>query len=259
MFVGRGVGAVESRWFPGLEGRLMPQMPLLFGSGVFLYLLAVNIHYAYFAFESAQEQARRANTALVLAREAELKALKAQINPHFLFNSLNSISALTAVDAPRAREMCLKLSDFLRTTLRLGEQQSIPFGQELALARTYLEIERVRFARRLNLEVDIDPACENCVLPPLIVQPLVENAIKHGIAGLVDGGFVRLTGKIDGPLVRITVENDYDPDTPAPRKSGLGLTNIRSRLAARYGDEARLDIQKTDNRFRAELIVPRAE
>jgi hypothetical protein len=252
-----GVALLAARWMPGLPARLAPQDALLFGSGVFLYLLAVTIHYAYFAFESAQDETRRANAAAVLAREAELKALKAQINPHFLFNSLNSVSALTAVDPAGAREMCLKLSDFLRTTLRLGEQESIPFGHELKLAQVYLEVEQVRFGKRLCVEREIDPSSESAKVPPLIVQPLIENAVKHGIAGLVDGGTIRVTAQLDGPLLRVTVENDFDPDSPAPRKTGLGLTNIRNRLASRYGENARLDIQKGDTRFRAELILPR--
>jgi two-component system, LytTR family, sensor histidine kinase AlgZ len=256
-FLARGIALVAATWMPGLPARLRPQDALLFGSGVFLYLLAVTIHYAYFAFVSAQDEGRRANAAAVLAREAELKALKAQINPHFLFNSLNSVSALTAVDPAGAREMCLKLSDFLRTTLRLGEQESIEFGHELKLAQVYLEVEQVRFGKRLRVEREIDPMSEPAKVPPLIVQPLIENAVKHGIAGLIDGGIIRVTAKVDGALLRVTVENDYDPDSPAPRKTGLGLTNIRNRLASRYGDNARLDIQKTDTRFRAELIFPR--
>jgi two-component system sensor histidine kinase AlgZ len=258
-YLARGIAALAGTSMPGLPARLAPQLPLLFGSGVFLYLLAVTIHYAYFAFASAQDEGRRANAAAVLARDAELKALKAQINPHFLFNSLNSVSALTAVDPAGAREMCLKLSDFLRTTLRLGEQENIAFGHELKLAQVYLEVEQVRFGKRLRVEREIDPRAESARVPPLIVQPLVENAVKHGIAGLVDGGAIRITAKIDGHLLRVTVENDFDPDSPAPRRTGLGLTNIRNRLAARYGEKARLDIQKGETRFRAELILPRAE
>src|SRR6185436_18911903 len=112
-------------------------------------------------------------------------------NPHFLFNCLNSISALTASDAARAREVCVRLSEFLRNTLGLGERESIPWKEELELARTYLEVERVRFGARLQVEMDVDDACVECKVPPLVLQPLVENAIKHGIATLVEGGTVR--------------------------------------------------------------------
>jgi two-component system sensor histidine kinase AlgZ len=259
MTLARGIGALVGRWDSTFPARLAPQLPLLFGSGVFLYLLAVTIHYVYFTWDAAQEEGRRAKEAQILARDAELKALKAQINPHFLFNSLNSISALTTVDAAKARDMCLKLSDFLRTTLRLGGEQNIPLSEEIRLARTYLEVEQVRFGRRLSIEFAIDGTCEGAMVPPLIVQPLVENAVKHGIAGLVDGGTVRVSAATDRGLLRVAVENGYDPETPSPRRSGLGLTNIRDRLAARYGDAARLDVLKTANLFRAELILPRAE
>jgi LytS/YehU family sensor histidine kinase len=116
--------------------------------------------------------------ALVAARDAELKALKAQINPHFLFNSLNSISALAGIDAARAREMCVRLSDFLRSSLSVGEREAVPLSEELALAHNYLGVEQVRFGGRLRVEQQIAPECESALVPPLLLQPLVENAVK---------------------------------------------------------------------------------
>ena len=149
-----------------------------------LYLLSVALHYVLLSMESSKEAETREQEALTLARESELKALKAQINPHFLFNSLNSISALATVDGQRARDMCIKLSDFLRTTLKLGEKQRITLADELALAKAYLEVEQVRFGARLRVEIDADADCDQCVVPSLVLQPLVENAVKHGIAGI---------------------------------------------------------------------------
>ena len=201
----------------------------------------------------AIEFSRRAE---VLAREAELKALKAQVNPHFLFNSLNSISALTAVDPMKARDMCIRLSDFLRTSLRLGEKAAISFGEELELARTYLEVEQVRFGSRLRVSEQIEAGCADCVVPPLLVQPLVENAIKHGIATLVDGGEITITGKRSANGMEFVIENGFDPDAPTSRKNGLGLRNVRDRLQARFGDAARIDIAVEENRYRVELRLP---
>lgn len=113
--------------------------------GVLLYLLSVALHYLLTSVETSQK-------AQTLARESELKALKMQINPHFLFNSLNSISALTTIDGIRARQMCIKLSEFLRSTLNLGERESIPLSEEITLAKTYLEVEQIRFGKRLSVE-----------------------------------------------------------------------------------------------------------
>jgi len=145
-----------------------------------------------FADIADREALNREMQALVIARDAELKALKAQINPHFLFNSLNSISALAGIDAVRAREMCVGLSDFLRNSLRMGEREVVPLSEELALADSYLGVEQVRFGARLRVEQAMEPGCETCLVPPLLLQPLVENAVKHGIASMVDGGTVRL-------------------------------------------------------------------
>lgn len=217
--------------------------------GVLLYLLSVALHYLLTSVESSQK-------AQTLARESELKALKMQINPHFLFNSLNSISALTTVDGARARQMCIKLSEFLRSTLNLGDRESIPLAEELALARTYLEVEQIRFGKRLAVEQTIDAGCGQCVVPALIVQPLVENAIKHGISGLLDGGTVQLDVACSNGNLRIRVTNPFDPESPSPRRNGIGLSNIRQRLSARYGADAQLRIHSEDVVYTAEVWMP---
>jgi LytS/YehU family sensor histidine kinase len=217
---------------------------------VFLvFLLSVALHYVLLALESSQK-------AEILSREAELKALKAQINPHFLFNSLNSISALTSVDPARAREMCVRLSDFLRNSLRLGERASIPFREELALTRTYLDVEQVRFGQRLKIRQDFDPDCEDCEIPSLLVQPLLENAIRHGIATLTEGGEIGFIVRRRRDVLHVTVENPFDPDAPATRKTGFGLVNVRNRLQARYGAAGKLDIQVDNHRYSVTLSFP---
>lgn len=217
--------------------------------GFLLYSLSVALHYMLLAVEHSREKE-------VQARDAELRALKAQINPHFLFNSLNSITALTATDPVRAREMCIRLSDFLRSTLGLGERESISWREELQLAKTYLEVEQVRFGARLLVEMDVDEDCSDCLVPPLVLQPLIENAVKHGIATMVEGGTIKVVCRVNDGLLEVSVENGFDPESPAPRRSGLGLRNVRDRLATRFGDVAHLSAQSTENRFRAEMVVP---
>jgi two-component system, LytTR family, sensor histidine kinase AlgZ len=242
--------------FPAL-GRVFPKLlhaysaisPVLAGMVDLLYLFSIAIYYVVLAIESSRH-------AELLSRESELKAIKAQVNPHFLFNSLNSISALTTVDPAKAREMCIRLSDFLRASLRLGERASIPFGEELALTRSYLDVEQVRFGSRLRVSQDFDPVCSDIEVPPLLVQPLVENAIKHGIATLSDGGEIAIAGKRLRDSMRVTIENPFDPDAPTARRNGFGLASVRKRLQARYGAAARLDVQIEQNRYRAVLSLP---
>jgi two-component system sensor histidine kinase AlgZ len=233
-----------------------PQLGPLFGMGVVLYLLSGGVHYAALSAEASQEAARRAAEAHTLAREAELQALRMQINPHFLFNSLHSIAALATVDGVRAREMCVRLSDFLRSSLGLGGRESVPLGEELALARGYLEVEQVRFGDRLRVDEDIEAACADCAIPVLLLQPLVENAVKHGIAGMVEGGAIRLAVRRQGADVSVTVENAFDPDMPPPRSLGLGLAHVRRRLQLRYGEDAAFDAGATDGVYRVVLRFP---
>jgi two-component system, LytTR family, sensor histidine kinase AlgZ len=254
--VAKGIALGLAQWHPQFDAHISRELPMLFGIGVLLYLLAVALHYVLLSLQDTQQAESRAQEARVLAREAELKALKAQINPHFLFNSLNSISALTTVDGVRAREMCIRLSDFLRSTLSLGENESISFADELALAKTYLAVEQVRFGPRLRIHQQIDPNCNDCDVPPLVLQPLVENAIKHGIAGLVEGGAIRLEAHRDNGLLRLTIENEFDAEAPVARKHGLGLVNVRARLRARYDNRARLDTEIRGGCFSAELTLP---
>jgi two-component system sensor histidine kinase AlgZ len=238
-----------SHFFPELDRRFGAATPVLTGVVLLIYLLSTAAHYAGIAIQSSRE-------AELLARDAELKALKSQINPHFLFNSLNSISALTAIDAVRARDMCIRLSEFLRHSLRLGERTAIPFGEEIALARMYLDVEQVRFGSKLRVTQDIDPACDTCEVPPLLIQPLIENAVKHGVAMLADGGDISIVGLRDRDGIQFTVQNSFDPEAPATRKDGIGLVNVRSRLRARYGNAARLDIQVEPDSYRVSLFLP---
>jgi two-component system, LytTR family, sensor histidine kinase AlgZ len=256
----KGLGlALGHYFFARLNERFSPQLPLLFGIGVLLYLLSVALHYVLLSMESSREAETREQEALTLARESELKALKAQINPHFLFNSLNSISALATVDGPRARDMCIKLSDFLRTTLKLGEKQRITLADELSLAKAYLEVEQVRFGARLRVEIAADADCERCVVPSLVLQPLVENAVKHGIAGLVEGGTIRIEAHCSAGRLQIKILNQFDPDSPASSRHGLGLRNVRDRLRALYENSARVDTTATADRFIVEMELPCAE
>jgi two-component system, LytTR family, sensor histidine kinase AlgZ len=240
--------------------RLAPDLPLLYGAGVLLYLLSVAFHYVLLAMEASREAERREAEARVLAGDAELRALKAQINPHFLYNSLNSISALTSLDPARARHMCILLSDFLRSTLGMGERQSISLSEELDLVRRYLEIEKIRFGARLAVEEQVAADCGEQAVPPLLLQPLVENAVVHGIANVVENGVLRLSAaRTASGGTAITIENSFDPDAPRARRNGFGQSIVRKRLATRYGSRATLHAAAQGEVYRAEIILPPEE
>jgi signal transduction histidine kinase len=246
----------ETQSFHGLDRRLTPQLPLIFGTGVLLYLLSVAFYYVLLAVEASREAEARVLQASMLARDAELKALKAQVNPHFLFNSLNSISALTSSDAPKAREMCILLGDFLRRTLGLGEKSSIPLDEEMSLVRSFLAVEKIRFGSRIQMEENIDPEALAAQVPPLLLQPLVENAVVHGIANLVEGGRIRLDARCRDGHLSIVVENSFDPDAPPRRSSGVGLANVRQRLQARCGNHASFSTTTEGGLFRVAISLP---
>jgi two-component system sensor histidine kinase AlgZ len=236
---------------------LLPEVPMLFAAGVLGYLLSVAAHYVLLALEASRAAERREAEARLLAGEAELRALKAQINPHFLYNSLNSISALTSLDAGRARHMCILLSDFLRSTLGMGEKESIPLGEEIELVRRYLEIEKIRFGARLNVEEEIAADCLAQPVPPLLLQPLAENAVVHGIANLIDRGALRLTAARNGAgEIVISIENSFDPEAPAARRSGFGQGNVRKRLYARYGSRSSLRAAANGEMYKVEITLP---
>lgn len=233
------------------QGRL-----LVWAFAVFLYSLMVVLHYLFAAVEASRKAEAVALESQILAREAELQSLRAQIDPHFLFNSLSSVSALVSSDPEQARRMCALLARFFRRTLDLGGRRSVTLEEETALVEDYLGIEKVRFEERLSPEIEIDPALHAYRLPPLILQPLAENAVRHGIGHLLEGGRVRVTATSGpgGPVIR--VENPCDPDRPRSPRKGVGLENVRRRLETTYGSRASLEAQEADERFRVTIRLP---
>jgi LytS/YehU family sensor histidine kinase len=178
------------------------------------------------------------------------------LNPHFLFNSLNSISALTTADPGRAREMCVLLSDFLRKGLRLGERHSVALSEELDLVKNYFAIEQIRFAPRLSVDWEIDGASLQAEIPTLLLQPLVENAVKHGISQLVEGGTVKIKAEAQGENVLIVLENPIDPDAKTPKGLGLGVRQVHQRLIAYFGPGSRMEVNSSNGLHSVKLFFP---
>lgn len=246
-------------FLPELSHHAVPPLPMQVGvavSGAVLYLAIAGFNYVLIAQDKSREAERTEQDLRVLAREAELKALRAQLNPHFLFNSLNSISALTTLDPKRAREMCVLLSDFLRKSLKLGERSQVCLSEELDLLRSYLSIEQIRFGSRLSVEWSIAPGTEDIQIPTLLLQPLVENAIKHGIAAIPEGGTIRIGATRKGGFVEFLLENPVDPDAEAPQGLGMGLRQVKMRLQGRYGSDIFFEAALKEGQHKVLMVFP---
>jgi two-component system, LytTR family, sensor histidine kinase AlgZ len=242
--------------FSDLATRYPMIQPVLLAAGFLLYLLAVAYYYVLLSLEASREAETKVMETSILARDAELKALKAQVNPHFLYNSLNSISALTSIDPAKAQEMCILLADFLRMTLGLGEKASITLGEEVQLLDHFLAIEKIRFGDRLQMQEDIQEESRAAQIPPLLLQPLVENAVGHGIANLLEGGSVSITTRCAENRLTVQVENSCDIDATHSRRGGRGLANVRRRLEARYGKDADMRVSADEGIFKVYLSLP---
>jgi len=247
---------LEEVGFAGATGRFRLAASLVFSIGVFLFALAALLHALFAAVERSRAAERRALELQVHAREAELKALKAQLDPHFLFNSLNSVAALISTDPKAARRMCFLMAGFFRKSLGLGARAAIPLAEEMYLAETFLAIEEVRFGDRLRPELDVAEETLAFSVPPLVLQPLVENAVHHGIAHLLEGGSVRIAARRRGGELELEVENPCDPERPASRGAGVGLANVRARLEATFGPRARLAVDASPERYLVRLLLP---
>jgi len=215
----------------------------------------VTVHYVFQASEESAASGRRALELQIAHRDAELRALRAQIDPHFLFNSLNSVVGLMTSDVTQARAMCLKLAEFLRDSLTLGRETRITLAREVSLAEQYLGVERVRFGARLAVTASVADDAGHVPVPPLILQPLVENAVRHGIATLIEGGLVAIDASKAGSRLFVVVSNPYDADSRRGG-TGFGVDIVRRRLAAAFGDTAALTAEAADGRYRVSVTMP---
>ena len=234
---------------------MTPLFALLGGVGAFSYLLAVAVTYLLQASEASTAASRRALEAQVSQREAELRALRAQLNPHFLFNSLNSIAGLVSADPAKARRMCQLLGDFLRDSLTLGGAARVPLGREVALAEQYLAIEHVRFGARLVVTAAVGEDAKAVPVPPLILQPLLENAVRHGVATRIDGGAIDIRATREGDRVVVVVSNPRDEESRRPG-TGLGLDIVRRRLEASFGDRSALSVEALAEQYTVSVTIP---
>lgn len=196
-----------------------------------------------------------------LLRDSELQLLRNQINPHFLFNSLNSLNSLIYSDSDRASKMLVELSDFMRYSIHSSNQQFVSVSEEIKYAQNYINIEKIRFGNALDVRIEVCETCHDAFMPAMLIQPLIENAVKHGLYGCLKGVFIRLNVSAkelhnnDKHLV-ISVSNNYESGNTSPQGTKSGLSNIQSRLKKLYGSLNRINISSENNTFEVIISIP---
>jgi sensor histidine kinase YesM len=239
-FIRTQVAGLEFDWWMYFQDRFF----LNFDWEMMTYWALVGLSHALDYHRESQERELAAAQLQTQLAEAQLEALQRQLHPHFLFNTLNTISALMHRNVQAADEMLVQLSDLLRLTLdRIGTQQ-VPLKDEVDFLRKYLEIEQTRFGDRLQVHIDVEPRVLDAPVPNLVLQPLVENAIRHGIAPRISGGRVDVTARQVGGGLTLTVRDNgvgLSPDKLTAFHEGVGLANTRSRLENLYGDRHRFE------------------
>jgi sensor histidine kinase YesM len=246
-------------WVPSNFTTLRPTWPNLVGLFIevpFMYLLILLGAEAMKQAQARQEEERQAGRLAGQLAEARLALLQRQLQPHFLFNALQAISTLLHRDPVTADALLVRLSTLLRVMLDQASGQSLKLRTELELTRKYLEIEQVRFADRLTVEWEVDESLLDIQVPSLIVLPLVDNAIRHGLSPKVGPGCLKIAARQDGASLILTVADD-GLGTTLPLRSGVGIGNTRERLATLYGEAAGLDIDtRATGGFSARILIP---
>ncbi|MDP3432197.1 MAG: histidine kinase [Bacteroidota bacterium] len=234
-------------------------LPSKIFAGYLMYAIYLIFFYAVNYYQSLKEKIKKEVEYKTLLREAELQALKSQINPHFLFNSLNSISSLTVSNPEKAQEMVINLSTFMRYSLMHNEKEMVLFSRELENIKLYLSIEKVRFGKKLNAEFEIDSHCLEAEIPNMILQPLFENAIKYGVYETTEQVTINTSCVCEGNLLKIRIVNDYDADTIKRKGEGIGLRNIRQRMQIIYNQPDLIKITDHKTKFEVQLIIPQKQ
>lgn len=231
------------------------------GAGVLLFLLVLLIYYFLLFYERAKEEQLRQIETGRLLKETELDMLKSQINPHFIFNSLNSLSALTLTDGEKANEMVLNLSSFLRYSISPNRHEVVPLRDEVDALQLYLQIEKSRFGEKLDTQITCKEGTEQMKLPSLILQPLIENAIKYGVYESTSKRRIDVDCTVD-PLIdglKVTMRNDLEPGGTPKKGKGIGLRNVRARMELIYDRNDLVEVISDETQFTIALRFPQNE
>lgn len=226
-------------------------------SGIMFYTLLVTGYYLIINFRELKDKIRRESQLTNLLKEAELNLLRSQIRPHFLFNSLNSISALTMTNPEKAQEMVIKLSELMRYSLNLPDTMVSSLEKELYHVELYLDIEKVRFGDRLVFIKNVPPEALDWTIPVMMLQPLLENSVKYGVYESAESTAIKLDVHIEGDVLEVKVGNSYDPEATGKKGTGTGLKNIRARLLNIYGTSSLLKYEQSGNYFEVTIRIPK--
>lgn len=231
-------------------------IPWRVGFGFLLYMLIASIYYLMIYYQNFRDKMIGESELKALVKESELNSLKAQINPHFLFNSLNSISSLTMISPEKAQEMVITLSEFLRYSLSQKNESLTTFEKELRNIDRYLGIEIIRFGKKLLVKKEIEDSCLRYLLPGLILQPIIENAVKYGVYESISQSNIILSAHCSEDMLIVSVRNDYDPESVSRRGEGIGIRNVSSRLKIQYNRDDLIKMSKDENIFEITMRFP---
>lgn len=227
--------------------------------GVLIYLVLILVYYLVINARSLNEKVKAEERLRTLVKESELNMLKAQINPHFLFNSLNSVSSLIMSNPEEAQEMIHKLSDFIRYSLKHRENEYVTLKEEIRRMQDYLSIEKVRFGDKLIYKVETDNECSDVEVPTMILQPLIENAIKHGVYESLEPVEVSFSCSVKNGYLVLELINDFDPKQPSRKGTGVGLQNVSERIRLVYDSEGSIHWRIDKNKFIVTLSIPQSK
>lgn len=231
-------------------------LPVRIMLGIMFYLIITLVYYLIIYYQNLKERIEHEANLVARFKEAELNTLKSQINPHFIFNSLNSISSLTISNPDLAQEMIVKLSDFFRRTLKKDNTQYALLSEEIAFSRLYFEIEKLRFGEKLLFKIECSFNEEDTIkVPHLILQPLLENAVKHGVQESIQTVEIALTCRIDQQMLILEIVNKFDPETNI-KGHGIGQENIKERLRLMYDRTDLFETKIHENQYIAVLKIP---
>jgi len=230
-------------------------LPARFLIGILYYVIVSLGYYLIIYYQNFREKIEKEAAVNTLLKEAELNALKLQINPHFIFNSLNSVNSLILIKPELAQEMVIKLSDFLRSTLSGNSKHMVTLKEELDFSKLYLEIEKIRFAEKLNFEINANGDYDSVSVPHMLFQPLLENAVKHGVQQSSAPVAVRMEICLENNFLKITIRNNFDGISRAGGKK-IGLKNIKERLTLIYDQPDLLHTEVVNNEFIVIIKLP---
>jgi two-component system, LytTR family, sensor kinase len=240
--------------------------PYMFTLECAAFTIWLSLFHAYYFFENVQIKTAEQYASTIKLQEAELSFLRTQLNPHFLFNALNSIHALTLMQSEKASDAVILLSDLMRYTLNYGKKNFIPLEEELDIVRKYLDLETIRFENKLRYEFDISKESLTVLIPPIIIQTLTENAIKHAIRQSKNGGIIKIKSIIEDPFLYIDIINNGQlmfentkttPSVFEQNEGGIGIENTEKRLQMLYGDKASFELKNANEvEVMARLKIP---